>query len=183
SVRTYQQNRNQNGGKFVDIANSVSFDDLMARDVTTPGLIRLPACSPEQAYKTWDTAGASLDDTIYPCNIPLGPDYCQSSSFVDQTSNASPPVSDCLEIIKNIQGDGGAGWTTGIGGQRELVSYGECKFVVQSVSGADGDVTFKVGAQDIIDIIRDAIARFGGGGKIGAKRQVDCAGNVHDTTN
>lgn len=181
SVRTYQQNGNENGGKFVDVTNGGSFDDLMASDVMTPGFIRLPVCSPEHAYKSWHTAGPG-DDPTYPCNTAKGPDRCQSSSFVDQTSDTSPPVSDCKQIIKNIQGDGGATWTTGISGQRELVSFGECKFGVESKSGADGNVTFKVGAQDIIDIINEAIKRFGGGGKVGAKGQVDCDGNVHDTT-
>lgn len=38
------------------------------------------------------------------------------------------------------------------------------------------------GAQDVIDIIRDANKRFGGGGIIGAKAVVNCAGNVDDTT-
>jgi hypothetical protein len=165
----------------VDVTNDGSFDDLMANDVTTPGFIRLPVCSPEHAYRTWDTAGPG-DDPLYPCNIAKGPDHCQISSFVDQTSDASPLVEDCKQIIKNIQGDGGASWNTGISGQRELVKFGTCHFGVESKSGADGNVTFDVGAQDIIDIINDAIRQFGGGGKIGAKGQVDCDGNVHDTT-
>ncbi|OBT40321.1 hypothetical protein VE00_08471 [Pseudogymnoascus sp. WSF 3629] len=182
SVRSYLQNNNENGGGFVDITNGGSFDDLMAIDLTTPGFIRLPVCTPDRAYKSWDTAGPSDDDPLYPCSIAKGPDHCQISSFVDQTSDASPPVDDCRHIITNIEGDGGATWTTGISGQRELVSYGECKFGVESKSGADGDVTFKVGSQDIIDIITEAIKQFGGGGKIGAKGVVDCDGNVHDTT-
>jgi hypothetical protein len=154
----------------------------MAIDLTTPGFIRLPVCTPERAYKSWDTAGPKDDDPLYPCSIAKGPDHCQISSFIDQTSDASPPVEDCKQIIKNIEGDGGATWTTGISGQRQLVSYGECKFGVQSKSGADGNVTFKVGSQDIIDLINEAIKRFGGGGKVGAKGIVDCDGNVHDTT-
>lgn len=70
SVRTYQQNGNQNGGNFVDTTNPASFDDLAAGDVTTPELIRLPVCKPEQAYRTWDTAGPGNEtdhpDPTYP---------------------------------------------------------------------------------------------------------------------
>ena len=181
SVRTYKNNGNKNGADFVDVTNRGSFDDLMKNDVTTPGFIRLPVCSPEQAYKNWDDIGPG-NDPNYPCQIPKGPDMCQDSTFVDHTSDDSPPVSDCQQIIKNIEGDTKAVWTTGIATQREILHYGKCKFGVESKSGADGNVTFEIGAQDVIDFIREAIDRFGGSGKAGAKGVVDCAGNVHKTT-
>lgn len=140
-------------------------------------------CSPEHAYKNWDTAGPGDNpDPSYPCNIAKGQDFCQISSFVDQTSDASPSVSDCQQIIKNIENDADASWDTGIATQRELVHYGSCAFGVESKSGADGNVMYQVGAQDIIDLINESISKFGGSGKVGAKGVMDCKGNVHDTT-
>lgn len=153
----------------------------MKNDVTTPGFIRLPVGSAEQAFRNWDNFGRESVPS-YPCQIPKGQDKCHISSFEDQTSDASPSVSDCQQIIKNIQGYPTSTWTTGIASQRELVHFGACQFGVESKSCADGDVTFEVGAHDIIDIITEAIKRFGGSGRVEAKGTVDCAGNVHDTT-
>ncbi len=181
SVRSYEKNHYQNGGDFVDLSDDDALADMSGGSVTTPGLIRLPVCSPEQAYRTWNKGESTNNDPMYPCNIAKGKDLCQSSSFEDQTSDASPSVADCLQVIKKIQGDSISDFTVGISEHRELGSD-TCKFTVHSIRGADGNVTFYVGLQDIIDIIRDAISKFGGGGRIGAKGIVDCAGDVHDTT-
>ncbi len=149
--------------------------------MTTPGLIRLPVCAAEQAYRTWNKGGSADVDPMYPCNIAKGKDLCQSSIFVDNTTDTSPSIADCLQIIKNFQGDSTGELAVGISEHREEGS-GTCKFIVHSVRGADGNVRFFVGLGDIIDIIHDAISKFGRGGRIGATGIVDCAGNVHDTT-
>ncbi|KAL4935104.1 hypothetical protein BDV06DRAFT_229138 [Aspergillus oleicola] len=61
--------------------------NLINVDVTTAGYIHIPVCSPEHAYQSWDTTSAG-SSTFYPCNIPLGMDYCGQATFEDQTSDA-----------------------------------------------------------------------------------------------
>lgn len=73
---------------------------------------------------------------------------CYDSSFENQTSDASPLVSDCQQIAVNIA-DGGT-WSTGDAGyQRQLVQYGTCAL---GVSGDFQAQVFYVGNQDIIDV-------------------------------
>lgn len=180
SVRTYIQNGKTNGGGFADPTNGGTIDNLMDVDVTTPGFMRLPVCSPERAYQSWDTTGKGSSDN-YPCDIPPGKNKCGDSTFENESSDASPSVDDCLTIIKNIEPDGSTEWTTQVVGknQREIASAGSCAFGVEATS-VDGNVNFKVGGQDVIDIINEAIAQFGGSGKIGAKGNMKCNGNVKD---
>jgi GH18 family chitinase len=180
SVRTYLQNGGKNGGKSADPDNSGTQDELLKTDVTTPGFIRLPVCSPERAFQSWDTAKADSSDN-YPCDIPPGKDDCGDSSFENQTSGASPDVEDCLAIIKNIEGDGGTEWTTQVVGknQRKIASAGSCAFGVEATK-VNGNVNFKVGGQDVIDIINEAVKQFGGDGKVGAKGDMKCNGNTKD---
>lgn len=96
SVRTYIQNGNENGGNFADITNDGTFSDMMANDLTTPGFIRLSVCSPDRAYRAWDSVDDPSADPLFPCSAPKGKDHCGTSTFEDQTSDASPDVSDCL---------------------------------------------------------------------------------------
>lgn len=179
SVRTYKQNGQKNGGSSPDPRDGGTIDNLLKVDVTTPGYVRLPVCSPERAFQSWDTSSKGSSDN-YPCDIPPGKNDCGDSSFENQTSDASPSVDDCLAIIKNIQGDGGTEWTTQVVGknQREIAKAGSCAFGVEATN-VNGNVNFKVGGQDVIDIINEAINRFGGGGKVGAKGDMSCNGNVH----
>jgi predicted secreted protein len=151
---------------------------MMDVDVTTPGFIRIPVCSPERAFQSWDTAKAGSSQ-FYLCDIPPGRDECGDSSFENQTSDASASVEDCLQIIKNIEGDASTGWKTQVVGknQREIASHGSCSFGVEATK-VHGNVNFDVGGQDVIDIINDAIRRFGGGGKVGAKGNMECNGNI-----
>lgn len=178
SVRTYLHNGRENGGGFADPTNGGTLDGLLAADVTTPGFMRLPVCSPERAFQSWETStkGSSAN---YPCDVPPGRDECGDSTFEDQTSGASPSVDDCRQIIRNIEGDGSTSWTTQVVGkrQREIARFGGCSFGVEATK-VDGNADFVVGGQDVIDIINDAIARFGGGGKVGAKGEMGCTGSV-----
>lgn len=179
SVRTYLQNGNTNGGGPADPTNSGTANDLFNEDVTTPGFIRIPVCSPGMAWKAWNgPGGPSTSTPNYPCITPQGKDDCGASTFVDQTSSASPLVSDCQQLVKNIQGTDGE-WEVenAIGSQHQLVQFGECKFVVQG-QGKNGNIDFHVGAQDIVDIINDSIQKFGGIGRVGAKGVMSCRGTV-----
>lgn len=88
-------------------------------------------------------------------------------------------MSDCMTIIKNIEGTNGE-WTTPVAGknQRQLVDFGTCKFGVEATK-VDGNIAFYVGAQDIVDIITDVIKQFAKDGRVAAKGDMSCRGNVH----
>lgn len=178
SVRTWIKNGKENGDFFADPTNEGTIDNLMHVDVTTPGFMRIPVCSPERAFQSWDTAKPG-SSKYYPGDIPPGRDTCGDSTFVDQTSDASPKVDDCLTIIKNIEGDASSDWTTEVVGKphREILSYGSCAFGVEATK-VHGNVNFVVGGQDVKDIILDAIDKFARDGKVGAKGNMECNGNT-----
>lgn len=47
-------NGNQNGGGPADPTNMGTLDELYNQDVTSPGYVRTPVCSPEIAWKAWN---------------------------------------------------------------------------------------------------------------------------------
>ncbi|CAK7219748.1 hypothetical protein SBRCBS47491_003955 [Sporothrix bragantina] len=178
SLNSYAANGNANGGTPIDPTSDTSIASLVSQDITAAGYINFPVCSGEYAFSVWeDYSDRTLPN--WPCYIPPPKSDCQSSSFIDQTSDASPSVDDCMQIVNNIVGTDGE-WTTQVVGknQRQLVSYGSCKFGVQATD-EHGNVNFVVAAQDIVDIITDSIQQFGGSGKIGAKGYMDCSGNIN----
>ena len=68
SVRTWIQNDKKNSGGFADPTNNATYDSLLDVDITAPGFIRLPVCSPEVALHSWGTG--SLDSSAnYPCDV------------------------------------------------------------------------------------------------------------------
>ncbi|EHK19253.1 glycoside hydrolase family 18 protein [Trichoderma virens Gv29-8] len=177
SVNTYVANGNANGAPAANPADSQTIQDLANQDITTPGYITLPVCSPQVAWASWSNPSQSNATAPgYPCNPLQGVTKCSGYTYVDQTSSASPTVSDCQTIIKNIQGTNGE-WTTGIGSQRNIASFGTCNFGVDN-SGVTGDVTYYTGSQDIVNIITQSIALYGGGGQVGAKGYMECAGDA-----
>ncbi|KAE8152020.1 chitinase [Aspergillus avenaceus] len=177
SIRTWIQNGKKNGGSSADPTKKGTIDNLLNVDITTPGFIRIPVCSPERAFKSWDTARTGSNS--YPCDIPLGMDTCGESTFEDQTNDASPSIDDCLAIIKNIQPDTNTNWVHEVLGknQRKIASAGSCSFGVEATK-VHGNVNFVVGGQDVIDIIQSAINRFGREGKVAAKGEMGCSGNM-----
>ncbi|KAL4756034.1 uncharacterized protein BDW70DRAFT_166856 [Aspergillus foveolatus] len=162
-VGTYIDNGEENGSeKTVD--RSKNFDSLAELDITVPQFINLPVCTETVARRSWTNS----DDTP----------SVRNSTFEDQGSEASPLIEDCKQIIKNIQGTDGEWNTSPLEKQRALVSYGSCKFGVTG-KGIHGNVSFMTGAQDIIDIINDAIEKFGrDDGRVGAKGTMQCDGNI-----
>ncbi|ROW15174.1 hypothetical protein VPNG_03014 [Cytospora leucostoma] len=172
SVKTYVANGNNNGASSADFTSSSTLDDLYNTDITTPGFIRIPVCSAEIAYTNWDALlnlNSSLSSAAnFPCNTPQGEAYCGTSTFVDETSGASPTVSDCQQIAINIAA--GGDWTVDSSGvQHQLVQYGTCAFGIQGQGSPVGNVDFTIGNQDIIDIITSSISMYGGDGQVGAK--------------
>ncbi|CAK7233354.1 hypothetical protein SCUCBS95973_008566 [Sporothrix curviconia] len=148
SVRTYQQNGNQNGGAPVDLTNTGSLSDLFDADVTTPGYVRIPLCSGYTAI------------TAVVNNLPSST-TCRRQQ--PSTSDASPLVSDCMQIVTNIQGTNGEWEIENVEAtQHQIAQSGTCKFGVQGNGG--GNPGFHVGAQDIVDIITSSIADYASSG-------------------
>lgn len=165
-------------GRFDQTADKSTLSDLIDVDVTAPGVVRLPVCSPERAFQSWDTASKG-SSPFYPCDIPPGKNECGDSTFENETSDRSPLVEDCRVIIKNIEGDAGTKWTTQVVGkkQRKIAVAGTCAFGVEATK-VDGNVNFALGGQDLIDIINTAVGKYAKGGKIGATGDLHCRGNV-----
>jgi hypothetical protein len=177
SVNTYIANGNANGGPVANPIDQQTLQDLYNQDITTPGYIRLPVCSPQVAWASWSTPSQSNSSAqYYPCNPLQGTTKCSGYTYQDETSSASPLVSDCQTIVKNIQGTSGD-WTTGIGSQRDIASFGSCNFGVQN-SGVTGDVTFYTGTQDIVNIINEAISLYASNGLVGATGYMQCGGDA-----
>lgn len=177
SVRTWLDNDKENGAGAAKPDNPDTLKSLMQDDVTTPGFIRMPVCSADRARIAW---GASSDSAAnYPCNANAGYDYCGDSTLENQTSDGSPDVEDCKELIRRLEDKRlPSRWPhISLERQQELVSYESCKFGVTG-KGIHGNVDFKVGAQDIIDLVRDSINKFGGTGKVGSKGTMSCKGNI-----
>lgn len=177
SVRSYVANGNANGGPVTDPTNDGSLNDLMNIDITTPGFIRLPVCSSDEASTAWRLE-KDKSTPNWPCFIKPSINDCGTSSFTDTTSDASPTVNDCMGIVNNIKNTQGQ-WEVenAIEKQHQIVQYGSCKFGVQGKK-INGNIDFHVGAQDIVDIITNAITQFGGDGQIGAKGYMNCNGDV-----
>jgi hypothetical protein len=95
----------------------------------------------------------------------------------NQTSDASPSVSGCMQIVKIQNTDGDWEVENAIGNQHQLMQFGSCAFGVQG-QGKNGNIDFNVGAQDIVDIITDSVRQFGGSGKVGAMGVLSCDGTV-----
>ncbi|KAF2160903.1 glycoside hydrolase family 18 protein, partial [Zasmidium cellare ATCC 36951] len=106
AVRTYQQNGNENGGAVADPTHPGTLADLQNVDITTPGFIRIPVCSSGEAQNAVSphySNRINASDPNNPC-VPLqGVTECESFTYTSETSSASALVSDCQDIINNIQ--------------------------------------------------------------------------------
>ncbi|KAK3485364.1 putative necrosis-inducing factor-domain-containing protein [Neurospora hispaniola] len=81
---------------------------------------------------------------------------CQGSIWMkNTTTHDSALVEDCHHLQRNIAKDGE--WRTMSSRHRNLATYGTCVF---GVWGFDGLDIFKVGNDDIIDRIDEAVAEF-----------------------
>jgi hypothetical protein len=178
AVRSYQANNNANGGGVADPSAQSTFDDLFGQDYTTPGFINIPVCTPEMAATAVDASSTTSGEANYPCAVPPSPNDCGTSTFTDATSDASPLVTDCQQIVTNIAGTQGS-WEVeaAVGDQHQLVQYGTCAFGVTGTTGT-GDVDFHVGAQDIVDIINSSIQMFASNGLVGASGNMACQGDA-----
>ncbi|GAB1312549.1 hypothetical protein MFIFM68171_02759 [Madurella fahalii] len=152
-----------------DLVTGTRRRDLLNVDITTPGFVRFPVRSPDRVFQSWNTSTKGSSDT-YPCDVHPRKERRSLSTFEDQTNDASPLVSDCLRIIRNIEGDAGTEFTHRITCHREIFSYGGCAFGIERTGGTGGAVEFKVGGQDGID------------SKVDAKGVMPCDGTTAGTT-
>jgi hypothetical protein len=121
-----------------------------------------------------------VPDFSTPTNDPNPPPFidiandreCGESSFIGQTSAASPRVDDCLQIVTNIAGGGRWEVENFLGQQHQLVEWGTCAFGVQA--NHVGSPFFYVGNEDIIDVINTSIQKFSWNGLVGAKGFMWC---------
>ena len=182
ALATYDYNGRENKKlNITEIAGEKNVrEKMVGLDSSTPGLVTLPVCSPSRAWQAWNT-GTKGEGDNYPCDIFPGKDHCGASSFENQGSDASPLVDDCKQIIRNIEEDASTDWTHGITGQREILKFGSCAFGIKRTGGTGGAVQFRVGGQDVIDVINDAIKQFASDGKIGAKGVMSCSGTTVNT--
>lgn len=127
----------------------------------------------------WNKVGGpNTNATHYPCHIPQGVSSCGTSTFVDQTSSASPTVVDCMQLVQNIEGGTGSHEIeNALGEQHQIAQYGSCKFGVQGM-GKHGNIAFYVGDQDIVDIINTSVQKFSWNGLVSAKGMMSCSGDV-----
>ncbi|KAK4170680.1 hypothetical protein QBC36DRAFT_341460, partial [Triangularia setosa] len=146
---------NTNGDPLAGSPNK----DLFDLNIRIPGFMKLPVCSPERARQTWDSSGHGSSPN-WPCDLPPGRNHCGGSTFEDQTNGGSPFVSDCLQIIRNIEGDGSTDWTHQVAGKphREILKFGSCRFGIEATH-IGLNINFRVGGQD----------KFGKGGRVAAK--------------
>jgi hypothetical protein len=177
SVKTYAQNGNQNTGSVSDFTVVDDVSNLLNLDVTYPGNIRLPVCTSNMAMVAWNTPDrVDKTDPNYPC-VPLGGlRRCWDFTWEDQTTDGSPPVSDCQQMVRNVQGTTGS-WTTGIGPHRGITKNGQCILGVEN-NGLGQTPRYVVGAGDVEIIVNEAIKRYGANGKVGAKGYMTCSGET-----
>ncbi|KAB5511420.1 hypothetical protein GE09DRAFT_690361 [Coniochaeta sp. 2T2.1] len=175
SVQTWNKAGQKNGVTIDPVAAGATLLDM---GVTTPGFVNLPVCSPDRAFQSWKTTGKG-SSANYPCDIPPGIGHCGDSNFENRGGSAKG--ADCLQIIRNIEADGSTEWSQGITGQREILSFGSCHFGIERTGGTGGAVMFKVGGQDVIDIINEAVKQFGQGDTFGARGTMSCDGTTAGT--
>jgi hypothetical protein len=179
AVNTWKRNGMQNVGDLADVSRENTLEALQKQDITTPGYITLPVCSPNMARLAYNDNGKTVNrnDPLYPC-LPLpGKTECWDFTFEDRTSDASPSVSDCQGIINEVQGSV-QNWERNIGPHTDVAEKGACKVGVES-GIPNGPVVYWVGDQDVVNIVAESIKRFARkDGKVGAAGSMRCKGNI-----
>lgn len=187
AMRTYVKNGLKNGASpgSVDLNDPDATDALYKMDITTPGFISLPVCSPVVAWKSWD-ASTGHDGSPgkgstpnWPCDAVKGLSKCGEYEFDEgSTNDESPSVTDCEQIIRNIQGDTTTDWTQDVVGKpwRDISANG-CKFSFRA-SKINGNSVFYVGGQNVIDLIEKSVKDYAKDGKVSASGHMTCGGSA-----
>ncbi|KAK8116048.1 hypothetical protein PG984_012550 [Apiospora sp. TS-2023a] len=175
SVNTYESNGLKNGAP-ANMGKSRSVDELYDTNILSPGYMRIPVCTAQLAHYNWEIA-SKKSDSMYPCQ-PSDPDEtCGDSTFVDRTHGGSPFVSDCLTLARNIavHDEDKVDSSTN---QHQLHEFGTCAFGAEARGLPRGNIYFRMGNTDIIDIIEDSIRKFAKDGRVAAKGDMTCKGNT-----
>ncbi len=134
------------------------------------------------AFAAWSQEnGPSTTVPGYPCIGPQLIGFCDTSSFTGDTTAASPLVSDCEQLCRNLQAGAATDrgiWTEPRIGHHSIASHGTCVFGVEGTGSAIDNADYKVGGQDVVDLITDAIRQFTWEGKVGAHGFMDCKGTI-----
>ncbi|ETS75025.1 hypothetical protein PFICI_13509 [Pestalotiopsis fici W106-1] len=187
AMRTYVKNGLKNGAHpgSVDLNNNDNTDALYEMDITTPGFISLPICSPVVAWKSWDATTGNVgapkkgSTPNWPCDAVKGLSNCGDYEYDNgSTKDDSPSVADCEQIIRNIQGDTTTEWTQAVVGKpwRDITAKG-CKFSFRA-SKIDGNSEFYVGGQNVIDLIEKSVKDYAKDGKVSASGHMKCGATV-----
>ncbi|KAM7183708.1 hypothetical protein V8F20_012513 [Naviculisporaceae sp. PSN 640] len=187
AVNTYINNGSKNGAEpgSVDLNDINAKDSLFRMDITTPGFISLPICSPQIARKSWELTKGHVGSPgkgstpNWPCDPPKGLVKCGEYEFDEGSTNEdSPSVNDCLQIIRNIQGDTSTDWDQDVIGKhwRDIKAEG-CKFSFRA-SKINGNTKFYVGGQNVIDLIEQSVEKFAKDGKVSASGHMTCEGSA-----
>lgn len=86
--------------------------------------------------------------------------------FVNATNAGSALAADCMELAWRIRGPGT--WTVEailVKNSHQLVEWKTCAFDVRAL---EFELAYKIGNQDIIDLIRDSVREYTSNGKVGA---------------
>ncbi|KXX80357.1 hypothetical protein MMYC01_203268 [Madurella mycetomatis] len=69
SIRTYESNGDRNGGPTAQISDKDTVYSLIDEDITAPGVINIPVCGPEEAFRNWNNPiYSSTRYSTFPCN-------------------------------------------------------------------------------------------------------------------
>lgn len=134
----------------------------------------LQQAEPTQEAATQEAATETASAPSEQYTKTTGAGWCGESTFVDQTSDASPLAEDCLRIATNIANGGRWDIDMFLHRQKRIVEYKTCALGAQGHPNTPGEIKAYIGFEDIIDIIHDSVERFGGGGKVGAKGVMEC---------
>ncbi|KAJ3496829.1 hypothetical protein NLG97_g2369 [Lecanicillium saksenae] len=183
AVKTYLSSGKDNDAPETDPKEPNLITGLLQGDATTAGFIRFPVCDENQALKSWKTA--QHDEHIkerknFPRNDVSRTIQCGPSTFVDQTSDASPPTGDCNEMLQELVDEKDSSWTTFEGTHRKIRTHGKCIMNVYTSIGGKS-ARYYIGHGDGIEILKEAIDKFGGSGKVGAKGTMRCSGDSPGT--
>jgi hypothetical protein len=154
---------------FTNLSLSTTSKMQFLKDIATLSLLLAASVEAAPVVSPVDNSVNEASPSVLFVKKRASINDCGDSSFINQTSGASPRVDDCLQIARNIAG--GGTWTVnGFGVQHQLVQYGTCAFGITQGSTAP----VYIGNQDIIDLINDSVARFQWNGLVGSKGTMDC---------
>ncbi|KAM7212489.1 hypothetical protein V8F06_012111 [Rhypophila decipiens] len=188
AINTWIANSMKNGAEpgSVDVDDRAAMDALFSQDLTTPGFVSLPVCSPGIAWKSWRESDGGVGSPgkgstpNWPCDPPKGTSKCGEYEYDEgnDTNDDSPLVRDCEQIIRNIQGDTETDWDQDVVGKpwRHIKADG-CSFSFRA-SKINGNSKFYVGGQNVIDLIEQSVKDKAKNGRISASGHMTCGGSA-----